>query len=242
MHRNRLVAHRGYPSRYPENTLVGIEAALRAGASRLEVDVQLTADGEPVLFHDRDLRRVCAVPGAMHELALADVRRLRASEPGRFGTAFRDVPVATLAELGALLEDWPETETFVEIKRVSVERFGAETAAAAVAGRLAGVLDRCVVISFVADALRAARGRGCRRVGLIVDSWRETSSPETSALAPEDVLCNVRKLPWRGGLAVAGARVAVYDVVDPARAERLFRRGADLVETFAIGEMLEHFA
>ena len=50
-----LVAHRGYALHYPENTLIGIEAAIRAGARYVEVDVQLSADKVPVLFHDRTL-------------------------------------------------------------------------------------------------------------------------------------------------------------------------------------------
>jgi hypothetical protein len=54
------------------------------------------------------------------------------------------------------------------------------------------------------------------------------------------VACNVRKLPWAGDLRRPGLELAVYDVVDPRRAERWLGRGADLVETFAIGEMLEH--
>ena len=53
----RLVAHRGYPRRYPENTLLSLLAALEAGAEFVEFDVQMTADGVPVLLHDADLRR-----------------------------------------------------------------------------------------------------------------------------------------------------------------------------------------
>ena len=44
-----LVAHRGYPQHYPENTLIGIEAAITAGARFIDVDVQLSADRVPVL-------------------------------------------------------------------------------------------------------------------------------------------------------------------------------------------------
>ena len=47
-----LVAHRGYAARYPENTRESLAAAVRAGARFLEFDVQLSADGVPVLLHD----------------------------------------------------------------------------------------------------------------------------------------------------------------------------------------------
>src|SRR5207244_2240185 len=54
-----LVAHRGYALRYPENTLVALDAAIRAGAKYVELDVQLSKDGFPVLMHDKTLARMC---------------------------------------------------------------------------------------------------------------------------------------------------------------------------------------
>ena len=43
----QLIAHRGYSECYPENTLVGLEAALSAGANCVEFDVQFSSDGVP---------------------------------------------------------------------------------------------------------------------------------------------------------------------------------------------------
>jgi glycerophosphoryl diester phosphodiesterase len=55
---NRLrgvVAHRGAPRGWRENTVAGIAEAVRLGAAAVEVDVRTTADGVPVLFHDASL-------------------------------------------------------------------------------------------------------------------------------------------------------------------------------------------
>ncbi|MFE0464740.1 glycerophosphodiester phosphodiesterase [Kitasatospora sp. NPDC058965] len=52
------VAHRGDPYRHRENTLPSVAAAFAAGADAVEVDVQLTRDGVPVLLHDRTLKRL----------------------------------------------------------------------------------------------------------------------------------------------------------------------------------------
>ncbi|GAA1935108.1 glycerophosphodiester phosphodiesterase [Kitasatospora viridis] len=52
------VAHRGDPYRFRENTLPAVTGALAAGADAVEVDVQLTRDGVPVLLHDPTLRRL----------------------------------------------------------------------------------------------------------------------------------------------------------------------------------------
>lgn len=52
------IAHRGFSSEYPENTLPAFDAALDHPIDGFEFDVQITADGVPILFHDSSLRRV----------------------------------------------------------------------------------------------------------------------------------------------------------------------------------------
>ncbi|PNW87201.1 hypothetical protein CHLRE_02g113050v5 [Chlamydomonas reinhardtii] len=52
-----IIAHRGYSSRAPENTFTSFDSALDAGFSHFETDVQLTADGVPVILHDERLGR-----------------------------------------------------------------------------------------------------------------------------------------------------------------------------------------
>lgn len=47
-----LVAHRGYSRSYPENTLASYKAAIAAGAKALEIDIQFSADGVPIIMHD----------------------------------------------------------------------------------------------------------------------------------------------------------------------------------------------
>lgn len=56
-----VIAHRGFSSRYPENTMAAIRAAIRLGVDMVEVDVQQTRDGELVVFHDYRLDRVYGV-------------------------------------------------------------------------------------------------------------------------------------------------------------------------------------
>lgn len=51
------IGHRGYKARYPENTMIGFQAAIDAGAHAIETDVHLTADGVVVLSHVRARRQ-----------------------------------------------------------------------------------------------------------------------------------------------------------------------------------------
>lgn len=70
------IAHRGEPIRHTENTLAGIEAAFRAGAPMVEIDVRLTSDGAPMLLHDAELTRLWNRPDSLASLTRQQVRGL----------------------------------------------------------------------------------------------------------------------------------------------------------------------
>lgn len=61
----KVVAHRGYSARCPENSTIGFEAAIAAGADLVETDVRMTRDGILVCWHDPDLKRVAGVEAAI---------------------------------------------------------------------------------------------------------------------------------------------------------------------------------
>lgn len=60
-------AHRGASAYCPENTFLSFYTGLFMGANGIETDVQLTADGVPVLFHDDTLHRVMGIDGRLSQ-------------------------------------------------------------------------------------------------------------------------------------------------------------------------------
>lgn len=64
-----LHAHRGASHAAPENTLAAFTLAVVEGADAIELDVRLSADGVPVVFHDDTLERMAAVPGRVADLS-----------------------------------------------------------------------------------------------------------------------------------------------------------------------------
>lgn len=74
-----ITAHRGSSLKAPENSLRAVELAVADGADYVEVDVRLTADGEVVLLHDRDLRRTLGVHRRIRDITLQELRRLEAT-------------------------------------------------------------------------------------------------------------------------------------------------------------------
>ena len=78
------IAHRGARSLAPENTLAAACKALEVGADMWEFDVQMTADGEPIVVHDTTLKRTSNVkdifprrrPWRVHQFTLDEIRQL----------------------------------------------------------------------------------------------------------------------------------------------------------------------
>lgn len=92
-----LVAHRGAMAVAPENTMPAFQAGLESGADLLEMDVQLSADGQVVVFHDATLDRLAGVPGRIADY-LADY--LVALDVGRhFDERYTGTTIPSLIEV-----------------------------------------------------------------------------------------------------------------------------------------------
>lgn len=237
-----LVAHRGYPRHYPENTLIGLEASIAAGARFVEVDVQVSRDRVPVLFHDRNLKRLCGVSGKIHDLRYEELWRLRVAEHERFGERFKDVHITRLAELGHLLLHRPEVTAFIELKRGSLERFGADTLLGLVRRSLKPALAQCVLISYSLETLATARAQGWARIGAVIDRWDEHKQERVTKINPQFIFCDAEGLPNQGKLEIDGTKLVVFEITDHTVALALAARGVDFIETFAVGEMLQEFS
>lgn len=235
----QLVAHRGYAHRFPENSLEGLGAALEVGACFLEFDVQLTADAAPVLLHDADLERTAGVPDRIIELTLEQLAEIEVNEEERLGGAFRNVRIPTLESAIDLVHNWPRAEAFVEIKPDSLAHFGVDAVGQRVVADLRRAPLQCILICSTIEILDWAREAGLPRIGWVVQEWSEQSRARAEALHPDYLFCNTTRLPadpeplWEGPW-----QWAIYEVVDPELALELAGRGADLIETMAIAEML----
>lgn len=89
----RNIAHRGLhreDKTVPENSLAAFRDAVD-GAYGVELDVQLSRDGEVVVFHDDTLSRVCGVDARVDELTLAELRELRLCGTGETIPLFSEV-------------------------------------------------------------------------------------------------------------------------------------------------------
>ncbi|XEC93242.1 glycerophosphodiester phosphodiesterase [Paenibacillus tarimensis] len=95
---NLCVAHRGASGQAPENTMAAIRAALAyTFVQWIEVDVQQSREGIPVLLHDDTVNRTTNGKGKVADLTLEELKRLDA---GRwFGRSFTGEPIPTLDDV-----------------------------------------------------------------------------------------------------------------------------------------------
>jgi glycerophosphoryl diester phosphodiesterase len=89
-------AHRGASALAPENTLAAFRAAEAAGADGLELDVQLSRDGVPMVLHDETLDRTSDGRGPVAERPLEQLKRLDAGS--WFSADFAGEKIPTLQE------------------------------------------------------------------------------------------------------------------------------------------------
>jgi len=73
-----LIGHRGYPARYPENTLASFKGAMDAGCDMIELDVTLTRDRKVVVIHDDRLDRTTVGKGLVGERSFEEIKKLDA--------------------------------------------------------------------------------------------------------------------------------------------------------------------
>jgi glycerophosphoryl diester phosphodiesterase len=93
----RVIAHRGASRDCPENTIAAFDQALDQGCDAIELDLQLTRDGTPVVYHDRTLHKISGRRFRVATLELADLRRLDAG--AWFAPRFAGQRIPTLAEV-----------------------------------------------------------------------------------------------------------------------------------------------
>ena len=112
-----IIAHRGNSSAAPENTLASFDSAIDHGATLIECDVQMTADGHIVVIHDPTLDRTSDSAGDVRFMSLAEVKAADVSCPKTFGAKFSPQRAATLGEVLAYLKG--RARVLLEIKKES---------------------------------------------------------------------------------------------------------------------------
>lgn len=204
-----VIAHRGASWEERENTLPAFARAIELGADFVELDVQVTSDGELVVFHDLELDRLTPLSGPLRRRLLAELR---------------EVGVPTLGEVLELTRG--RIGVMAELKSAWLYRRHA------VARRTAVLLSpEDVVVSFEPRALLEAR-RARPRLRVLQHVGYGVSMRRAAAYA-WGVGFHDRRLTRRGLAKARGLGLAttVYTVNESARMRELAALGVDGIFT-----------
>lgn len=174
--RFRIIAHRGASGYAPENSWAAFALAYAMQCYEIELDTQLSADGQVVLCHDRTLERYGHGPRVVEQLTWAEVAAL---DMGSWFSPYHFAGERMLRLSDLFTHDRPGVVYHIELKG------RAPQLPRAVAGAIAAARldDRCVITSFSDTALQAMQAAAPHlRRGWLVDHIDEATVRRASEL------------------------------------------------------------
>lgn len=220
-----LVAHRGDAINHLENTLCAFDAAAHLGVRHVELDIQVTFDGIPVVLHDPNLKRT-------HSLNL-DVRKHTLSALARHGifdVSRYTCPVPRLVDFVEWMQHNPRMRVFAEIKKESLRVLGRQRVLHAIVDTLAPIAGRYTLISYDARVLAMAKSQR-QPIGYVLPGLGRRYRSIAEKLAPFLLFADCRQILRRGGIWPEGCAWATFEVGDAATAQRLAALGVRYMET-----------
>lgn len=235
-----LVAHRGLMEIYPENTLISLESAILSGAHYVEFDVQCTADGQLVVFHDTELSRTTGIQGSLFEMSYEELKHIRAHEPDRFSLAFFNQRIPLLSEVVQLLQQYPQTTAFVEIKEETLAQYGTSQIMPDLLKTLDIIHSQCVIISYDESAIVYTKKYSNFMTGWVLHDYDNKNHAIAKKILPDYLIANHRKIPKNADPWPGDWQWMVYDITDPELALHYASHNIPLIETRNVSKMLEH--
>ena len=219
-----VIAHRGASLSAPENTLAAVDQAIADQADYVEIDVQLSADGEVVVVHDSDLMKTA---GVRFRIGGTSFSELRSVDIGRwFAAEFDDQRVPSLDEVLDLCRG--HATVMVELKYYGPNENLAPRVIETV--EAAGMADEVVIMSLDGGAVEQVRSlRPDWTVGLLAaTAVGDLTTVDADYLAVSTGLATqtlVRRAHARG------QDVYVWTVNDPVQMVRMMSLGVDGIIT-----------
>lgn len=226
-----VYGHRGAQAYAPMNTLPAFELAAEQGAHGIELDVQLSSDGVPVVIHDFTVDATTDGSGAVAAMSL---KQLKALDAGAwFGQAFRGTRIPTLAEVFEAVGD--RLIVNVEIKWFSAEDNGIERIVADTIASYA-MQERVIVSSFNPLVLRRFRAIAPHiPLGYLTSAqtMQSVTQPmitmsDFEAQHPYHEIIDARRVDWA---QESGHILNAWTVNEPERARQLLLMGVQGIIT-----------
>ncbi len=152
MIKTKILGHRGAMGSAPENTLPSFRKAIEESADGVEFDVQLSADGLPVVIHDEALDRTTNAEGPVNALTARELRELDAGS--FFSSEFNGANLPLLKEVLEVIQDMDIIN--LELKNGNIRYEGMEEKVIGLT-REYGVFDKTIFSSFNHYSIKKSR-------------------------------------------------------------------------------------
>ncbi len=223
-------AHRGASGYAPENTLDAFELAVRQKADGVELDVQLTKDGELAVIHDETIDRVWDGTGAVAGYTLPE---LKAFHPNKTFSRYPDAKIPTLREVYDLLKN-TELTVNVELKTSVIFYPGIEEKVLRETAQM-GMEERVWYSSFNHYTLKKIKALNPRaKTGMLYGDGIYRAADYASLLgvdALHPALYHLQYPDLAEDCRKKGLKVHVWTVNEPSQIQGALRWGVDAVIT-----------
>ena len=228
MKKTEIYAHRGACGYAPENTLEAFALAMEQGADGIELDVQLSKDGQLVVIHDETIDRVCDGTGEVRQYTLEELKKFTVSgldgKTGRIPTLREVLELVKPSRMKVNIELKTGIFWYPEIEHLTAE----ETARQ-------GMEDRVVYSSFNHYSIQklkeyvpeAETAYLYSDVILNVDSYAK----RTGVQGLHPALYHVKMADFLNEYQKSGLKLRVWTVNEEKDIEMLVRAGVDAVIT-----------
>ncbi len=222
----QIIAHRGYSDVFPENTLAAFRGALDIGTDYIELDVQLTKDGQAVVSHDDTLLRTTGVDARICDLTYAELQELDAG--GWFNASFAGEKIPTLREVLDLIRG-TDCKVYLELKDIGeVAGFEETIVETAEACHMTG---RCLFASFQYRYLERLRELNPDLKILYNTTSGRTDLPEVFPADYYGLSIETARADTIEAIHQAGKRAFVWTANTPAQMKNMQAAGADGIVT-----------
>ena len=221
-----VVAHRGYSSKAPENTIAAFDMAIAAGADYFECDVHRCKSGEIVVIHDETVDKTTNGSGLVSDFTLEHLKELSAGYSDKFGDQFESERIPTLDEVLKLAKGQIKVE--IEIK----ERGLADNVVKFV--KELKMEQDVIIISFDYNEVKAAKALApeIETMYLVGAIWGKKELDMVKKIGAEYIGPN--GIPSKGKVKMAhemDIKVLPYTINDEKAIAKALRNGVDGIAT-----------
>lgn len=215
-----IIAHRGASATAPENTMAAVMQAIADKADWVEIDVQETADGEVVVFHDSDFMKLANMNLKIWDATMADLETIDIGS--HFNAQYNEQRVPTLRQV--LLASKGKIQVIIELKYYGHDQQLEQRVAEIVEAE--GMQSEIMIMSLKSDKVRKMKSlRPLWKVGLLT-----SAAIGNLAIAKADFLAVNVGLANRDFIRSVhenGKQIYVWTVNDAPTMSTLIGRGVD---------------